>query len=96
MSRLRYDLSEPGLRNFLIDEDRIGIACTKYRAAGANGWSFPSLKDAREAWEQRYGPTKWDAEVTEWGCEPKVSLLDVKLAKPKAEPPKEEPLRRRV
>ena len=30
--RLKWDLTEVGLRNFLIDEDTIGIPCTKYRA----------------------------------------------------------------
>jgi hypothetical protein len=29
--RLRWDLTEVGLRNFLLDEESIGIVCTKYR-----------------------------------------------------------------
>jgi hypothetical protein len=64
--RLRLDLTEPGLRNFLIDEERIGIACTKFRSSSNNGWSFPPLAEARAAWEQLYGPIKWDCDVEEW------------------------------
>ena len=64
--RLR-ELTEVGLRNFLIDEESIGIACTKYRAAIGNGWTFAPLTEAREAWERRYGPVKWDnAEARDW------------------------------
>ena len=40
--RLR-ELTEVALRNFLIDEESIGIPCTKYRAAIGNGWTFPPL-----------------------------------------------------
>ncbi len=66
MPRLR-ELTEVGLRNFLIDEESIGIPCTKYRAAIGNGWTFPPLPEAREAWERRYGPVKWDnAEAWDW------------------------------
>jgi hypothetical protein len=64
--RLKWDLSEVGLRDFLVDEERLGVNCTKYRAANANGWSFPPLAEARAAWCQRYGPTKWDNPVEEW------------------------------
>jgi len=65
--RLRYDLSDVGLGNFLIDEERIGIACTKYRSAAANGWSFPPLAEAREAFDRLYGPIAWDnPDVVEW------------------------------
>jgi hypothetical protein len=64
--RLRLDLTEPGLRNFLIDEERIGIACTKYRSSSNNGWNFPPLGEARKAWEKRYGPVRWDCAVEEW------------------------------
>jgi hypothetical protein len=65
--RLRWDLSEVGLRDFLIEgKDAIGIVCKKYRSAVANGWSFPPLAECRQAWEKRYGPTKWDHEVEEW------------------------------
>jgi hypothetical protein len=73
--RLRFDLSENGLRDFLIDEERIGIACTKYRNASANGWSFPPLAECREAFDKLYGPIAWDnPEVLEWSK--KGSLLD--------------------
>jgi hypothetical protein len=64
--RLRWDLSEHGLRNFLIDRETLGVICIKRRFASANGWSFPPLKECRAAWEERYGPAKWDNEVEEW------------------------------
>ena len=61
------DLTEVSLRNFLLDEECIGTTCTKYRAAIGNGWTFPPLAEAREAWCRRYGPVKWDnAEAVEW------------------------------
>ena len=64
--RLR-ELTEVGLRNFLVDEESIGIACTKYRANIGNGWTFPPLAEAREAWSRRYGPVNWDnAEAVDW------------------------------
>jgi hypothetical protein len=66
--RLRFDLSDAGLRNFLVDEESLGIACTKYRSATANGWSFPPLGECREAFDKLYGPISWDhPEVLEWG-----------------------------
>ena len=58
--RLRWDLTEVGLRNFLLDEESIGIVCAKYRSSNNNGWSFPPLSEARAAWSQRYGSVKWD------------------------------------
>ena len=62
--RLKWDLTEVGLWNFLTDQE---IGCTKYRAAIGNGWSFPPLADLREAWSRRYGPVKWDnSEAKEW------------------------------
>jgi hypothetical protein len=63
--RLR-DLTEVALRNFLVDEESIGIACTKYRTSIGNGWTFPPLAEAREAWCRRYGPLKWDSPVEDW------------------------------
>jgi Mesyanzhinovviridae DNA primase len=64
--RLR-ELTEVALRNFLLDEESIGTTCTKYRAAIGNGWSFPPLSEAREAWCRRYGPVKWDApDLVDW------------------------------
>ena len=69
--RLRNDLTEIGLRNFLLDEERIGTICTKYRSANTNGWSFPPLAEAREAWERCYGTVKWDnPDAKEWGDVP--------------------------
>lgn len=64
--RLRSDLTEVGLRNFLMDEESIGIVCTKYRASIGNGWSFPPLPECREAWCRRYGPVKWDTDSADW------------------------------
>jgi hypothetical protein len=65
--RLRYELTEVGLREFLLDEARIGAACSKYRQSKANGWTFPPLAEARSAWIRLYGPTVWDnPEVEEW------------------------------
>jgi hypothetical protein len=64
--RLKYELSEVGLRNFLTDPEKTGIICTKYRAPQANGWSFPPLAECRAAWEKRYGPMQWDVDVEEW------------------------------
>ena len=64
--RLR-DLTEVGLRNFLVDEESIGVVCTKYRTSIGNGWTFPPLSEAREAWSQRYGSVKWDnPDAVEW------------------------------
>jgi hypothetical protein len=57
--RLKWDLSDVGLRNFLTHEEGIGIPCTKYRTASSNGWSFAPLGELREAWCRRYGPSKW-------------------------------------
>jgi hypothetical protein len=64
--RLKWDLSEVLLRNFLIDEEAVGIPCTKYRSSVGNGWSFAPLKDLREAWCRRYGSIKWDNPDAEW------------------------------
>ena len=68
--RLRFDLSAVGLRDFLLDEKRIGLACAKYRESAANGWSFPPLSDCRTAWSRLYGPQRWDADIEEWGDKP--------------------------
>ena len=82
--RLKWDLSDVGLRNFLTDEESIGIPCTKYRASSGNGWSFAPLIELREAWCRRYGPMKWDnPEAKEWSkkkgiWDEKVSILDRK------------------
>ena len=76
--RLRWDLSENALRNFLVDEETIGVPCTKYRTNSGNGWSFGPLAELREAWARRYGPVKWDTEAMEWGWQPVISPLDWK------------------
>ena len=68
LPRLRWDLTEVGIRNFLIDPKRIGVACTKYRDAKGNGWTFPPLAQARKGWAQLYGPQCWDnADAKDWG-----------------------------
>jgi hypothetical protein len=64
------------MRNFLVDEESVGVACTKYRAAIGNGWSFAPLDELRGAWARRYGPMKWDNPATEWGKKAKVSILE--------------------
>jgi hypothetical protein len=58
--RLKWDLSEVQLRNFLVDVESIGIACIKFRSSSANGWSFPPLAECRAAWATRYGSADWD------------------------------------
>ena len=80
--RLRNDLTEIGLRNFLLDEERIGTVCTKYRSADKNGWSFPPLAEAREAWERCYGTVKWDnPDAKEWGDAPKDAPNEAGVAR---------------
>lgn len=65
--RLRYDLSDAALRNFLVDSsERIGISCAKYKNSAFNGWSFPTLAECREAWEAKYGLVTWDNPADEW------------------------------
>jgi len=82
--RLKWDLTEVALRTFLIDEENIGIPCSKFRANSGNGWSFAPLLELREAWCCRYGPMKWDnPEAKEWSkkkgiYDDKVSILDRK------------------
>jgi len=59
-----------GLRNFLIDEESIGIICTKFRSSAP-------LAECREAWCRRYGPVKWDnGEAEEWTKKPSMALSD--------------------
>ena len=79
--RLR-ELTENELRNFLVNEETLGIICKKYRTNIGNGWTFPPLAEAREAWTRRYGPVTWDnAEAADWEAKtfPKLRLLDRKL-----------------
>jgi hypothetical protein len=59
--RLKFEGGE-ALREFLV---RMG--CSKYRAASANGWSFPPLAEARSIWDRAYGTQKWDNPKAEWG-----------------------------
>jgi hypothetical protein len=65
--RLKWDLSDVMLKDFLTDPERIGIVCEKYRANTANGWTFPPLDEARAAWVRKYGPTDWqNPDAVEW------------------------------
>jgi Family of unknown function (DUF5906) len=65
--RLKWDLSEVALANFLKDE----VDCELKRSGKCNGWSFPPLEEARKAWVKRYGPTDWRCSAIEWGGKPK-------------------------
>jgi energy-coupling factor transporter ATP-binding protein EcfA2 len=65
--RLKFELDEWSLRDFLTDTARIGEACTQKHFTHGNGYLFPPLAIARAAWEQLYGPTIWDQEAEEWG-----------------------------
>jgi hypothetical protein len=75
--RLR-DLSDVALCNFLTDEEAMGVKIEKHRTSAANGWKFPLLCDCRDAWCKRYGPTKWDTNIRDWG--------DEEEEQPKADP----------
>jgi hypothetical protein len=66
--RLR-ELSDVALRNFLTDQEAMGIEIKKHRTASANGWEFPLLSECRDAWAKRYGPTEWDTNINDWGDE---------------------------
>jgi hypothetical protein len=59
--RLR-DLSDVALRNFLTDQEAMGVEIKKHRTSSANGWKFPLLSECRDAWCKRYGPTQWDTQ----------------------------------
>ena len=64
--RLRYE-TDVALRNFLSDAGRLGVVCTKFRTAYANGWSFPPLSECREAFAKLYGPQDWDnSDAEDW------------------------------
>jgi len=71
--RLKWDLSDVALANFLKDE----VGCEQKRSGSCNGWSFPPLPEARTAWEERYGPRPWDNPEAEWGGKPaKLKLVE--------------------
>jgi hypothetical protein len=88
--RLR-DLSDVAMSDFLAPKDEnestIGIVCEKHRDASRNGWTFPPLTECREAWEQRYGATKWDTDMINWG-EPAKEPKAPPAVKPAAAAPK--------
>ena len=63
---------EPRLRNYTSDRalglflSEMGCDNTK-KVMRRQGWSFPPLKDCREAWEKRYPGWKWrNPDLTEW------------------------------
>jgi hypothetical protein len=85
--RLR-DLSDVALRNFLTDQEAMGVLIEKYRNSAANGWKFPLLSECRQAWEKRYGPTKWDTNINDWGDEEEE---EQPKPKPKPKPVEAEP-----
>lgn len=82
--RLRWELSDVALRNFLINQDAIGVVCTKYRCASNNGWTFPPLSECREVWSKLYGPTEWDTDMNDWGVDEPPKRRP-KVAEPKAD-----------
>ena len=57
------------IRNFLTDQEAMGVEIKKHRTASANGWEFPLLSECREAWAKRYGLTEWDTNINDWGDE---------------------------
>jgi hypothetical protein len=84
--RLR-DLSDVALRNFLTDQEAMGVLIEKYRTSAGNGWKFPLLSECREAWCKRYGPTQWDTNINDWGDDeeeeqPKATVVAKAEAKP--------------
>ena len=87
-----HDLTDTALRNFLINEDAIGAVCTKYRNAYGNGWTFPPLAEAREAWSRQYGPQRWDApDMIDWGMAPPKPKPDARAVEPVAPAPSPPP-----
>jgi hypothetical protein len=58
--RLRYDLSDTMIRDFILDE-----GWPKGNDNKNNGYSLFPLKESREEWDRRYGPEKWNT-MTEW------------------------------
>jgi Family of unknown function (DUF5906) len=82
--RLRLNLSEVGLTDFLKDE----VGCEQARTSLANGWEFPPLAECRARFEERYGPmTKWNA-ATEWASKVRPVLM---APMPKPKPTEEAP-----
>jgi hypothetical protein len=73
-ARLRYDLSDVVLRNFLTDPEKVGAVCNKFRSPSANGWAFPPLAEARAAWEKIWGEVAWDNPAEEWKRGARVDL----------------------
>lgn len=68
--RLKFDLSDRGLTDFLKDNERIGIAFELKSTAQYNAWAAPPLAECRAAWEQLYGSTVWERPAEEWGWKP--------------------------
>ena len=68
-ARQRVPRLRVALRNFLTDQEAMGVEIKKHRTSSANGWEFPLLSECREAWSNRYGPTQWDTNINDWGDE---------------------------
>jgi hypothetical protein len=67
--------SVPKLRSYTSDH-LLGahlreLGCTSCKLLGGRrGWSFPSLKTLRQAWEERFGGWNWHSpEITAWQAE---------------------------
>jgi hypothetical protein len=56
--RLRYELSDNQLRDFLLDPD--WPKAVKFRDSKNNGYTFEPLGESRAEFDKRYGP-QWDA-----------------------------------
>jgi hypothetical protein len=61
--RLRFELSDNALAEFLSDE--AWIKAKKHRDNKSNGWTFEPLADSRKVWDRHYGPHKW-SDAKEW------------------------------
>ena len=58
--KLRYE-SDTAMGHYLRDQD-----CFKVRQAGARGWEFPPLLEARARWMVKWGKWRWDEPILEW------------------------------
>jgi hypothetical protein len=64
------DLTATALGLFLREQ-----GCIKYRQAGANGWQFRRLSEARVAWEKRFGGWPWhEPGLVEWVVDPALII----------------------
>jgi hypothetical protein len=65
--RLRYELTDNALGNFLIDDG--WPKAEKFRDNKSNGWTFLPLEESRQEFEKRYGPQEWN-DLKEWDATP--------------------------